>query len=593
MATTDDDATVSGPEPPRRRRFLTCGAVVALASVGVAAIGAANGSAAEAPPAAVPSGISLSMTVEPGEAVPMELITEQAAASLYAGGFRGQGIDIALIDSGVAPVAGLDQPGKILYGPDLSNEGGQPNLANLDTYGHGTHLAGIMVGNDGEQLKGIADQSRVVSVKVAGATGETDIAQVIAGIDWVIDHKNDNGLNIRVLNLSLGVAGLVTNQGDPLSAAVERAWDAGIVVVAAAGNRGNESAGIDSPAISPYVIAVGGIESRDSEGVHDLMATWSSGGNEHRTPDVVAPGRSILSLRVPGSMLDQLHPGAVVGETYFRGTGTSQSAAVVSGFTAALLSADPSLTPDQVKFLFELFAADMVEGRYLDGSGKIDVDEMFASLRYKAKAPRQNHPRALPTCSNTDADTPALTPVLSPVVTPVITPVVTDVSVWQGRSKWTDVTAVQTGATALSSVEATGSVEGDSLLLDAPMDAMVTTAETVDAAPSWWTPPPPQVDAPCGTTWTGGGWSGATWSGGEWSGATWSGATWSGATWSGGIWSGATWSGATWSGATWSGATWSGATWSGATWSGATWSGATWSGKKWGNLSSLSGEIGS
>lgn len=349
-------------------------AVAALVSMAVVATsGAGQGTAEQHAPTGSSSDITLSMTVEPGQAVPLELLTEEAAADLYAAGHRGHGVDIALVDSGVSPVAGLHQSGKILYGPDLSNEGGQTNLANLDTYGHGTHLAGIMVGNDGDQLLGIADQSRVVSIKVAGATGETDIAQVIAGIDWVVDHKNDNGLNIRVLNLSLGVAGLVTNEGDPLSAAVERAWDAGIVVVAAAGNRGNESAGIDSPAISPYVIAVGGIESRDSAGIHDLMATWSSGGNEHRTPDVVAPGRSILSLRVPGSMLDQLHPGAVVGETYFRGTGTSQSAAVVSGFTAALLSADPSLTPDQVKFLFELFAADIVEGRFLDGSGKIST----------------------------------------------------------------------------------------------------------------------------------------------------------------------------------------------------------------------------
>ena len=105
-----------------------------------------------------------------------------------------------------------------------------------------------ITGDDGDEVGGIAPRSRLVSVKVAGATGETDIAQVIAGIDWVVQHKNDNGLVLRVLNLSLGVDGVKTNIGDPLSAAVERAWAAGIVIVAAVGNRGNEVGGVDSPA---------------------------------------------------------------------------------------------------------------------------------------------------------------------------------------------------------------------------------------------------------------------------------------------------------------------------------------------------------
>ena len=149
-----------------------------------------------------------------------------------------------------------------------------------------------------------------------------------------------------------------TNQGDPLSAAVERAWDAGIVVVAATGNRGNDHGGIDSPAVSPYVLAVGAHEMYDSSGAQDWIAPWSSGGNEYRQPDVVAPGRSIMSFRVPGSMLDQQYPTAVVDGKYFLGSGSSQSTAVVSGFVAAMLSRYPDLTNDQVKFLFENEAID-------------------------------------------------------------------------------------------------------------------------------------------------------------------------------------------------------------------------------------------
>ena len=342
-----------------------------------------------------PESMSLSMSVKPGQPVPLALVSERSHPYLGGLGYRGQSVDVALIDSGVTPVDGLDQPGKILYGPDLSNEGGLPNLANLDTFGHGTHMAGIIAGDDGDRVIGLAPESRIVSVKVAGATGETNIAQVIAAIDWVIEHKNDNGLNIRVLNLSLGLDGVKTSQGDPLSAAAERAWNAGIVVVAAAGNRGNEHGGIDSPALSPYVLAVGGMESYESYGTQDSMASWSSGGNDIRTPDVVAPGRSILSFRVPGSMLDQTYPSAIVGERYFLGSGTSQSAAVVSGFAAAMLSGNPALTPDQIKFLFMRTARDLVAGRILDGNGKINPAVAGRYIFYVRRAQAQDFPLAI------------------------------------------------------------------------------------------------------------------------------------------------------------------------------------------------------
>jgi serine protease AprX len=449
------------------------------------------GDAPEAAPVGLDDRITLSMAVRPGEPVPMRIVTEKSSGELIKKGFRGQGIDVALIDSGVTPVPGLDQPGQIVFGPDLSNEGALENLANLDTYGHGTHLAGIIAGDDGDQVGGIAPDSRIVSVKVAGATGETSVAQVIAGIDWVIEHKNDNGLNIRVLNLSLGVAGVTSNADDPLSAAVERAWDAGIVVVAAAGNRGNDAGGVDSPAISPYVIAVGAHESFDSSGAQDWIAPWSSGGSDHRPVDVVAPGRSIMSFRVPGSMLDQLHPQAVVDDRYFLGSGSSQAAAVVSGFTAALLSRDPSLTPDQVKYLFMSEAKDLKETpNNVDGAGKILPKETARSLGNASAAPIQQWTHAL-SSSGTGVSAPAG-------------------ATWTGGG-WNGATwtggewsgATWTGAT--------------------------------------WT----------GATWTGATWTGATWTGATWTGATWTGATWTGATWTGATWTGGEWNSAAWSASAW------------------------------------------
>ena len=492
-----------GRDSNGKRRSTSLRAVAAFVGVGALAAAACGTDRTEgAPPpttgAASPAPITLSMEVKPGQPVPVQLITDEQAEELYEEGYRGKGIDVALVDSGVSPVGGLDQPGKVLYGPDLSNEGAHDNVANLDTFGHGTHMAGIIAGDDGAGVKGVAPDSRIVSVKVAGATGETNVAQVIAAIDWVVEHKNDNGLNIRVLNLSLGADGVKTNQGDPLSAAVERAWDAGIVVVAAVGNRGNGSNGIDSPAISPYVVAVGGMESYHSKGNGDKMANWSSSGNAHRTPDIVAAGRSIKSFRVPGSMLDVLYPSAVVDEHYFKGTGTSQSTAVVSGFVAAMLSANPQMSPDDIKLILQKTGWDLAPGMKLDGFGRIDIKKLDDFDGFAGVAPAQNWPYAIP-------------------------------------------------------------AKGDNGVVAGPAGASWSGGQWNGAS---WSGGTWSGASWSGASWSGASWSGGVWSGASWSGASWSGASWSGASWSGASWSGASWSGASWSGASWSSDVWAGKEWS-------------------------------
>ena len=451
-------------------------AAVALVAVGPSA--PHPGATQQSATAGVNTPVLLSSKVQPGEPVPMEVITDRWG-DLTRKGYRGQGIDVALIDSGVTPVIGLDRPGKIVYGPDLSNEGGFPNLANLDTFGHGTHLAGIIAGDDGNEVGGIATSSRIVSVKVAGATGATDIAQIVAGIDWVVEHKNDNGLNIRVLNLSLGVPGVTNSVGDPLSAAVERAWRAGILVIVAAGNRGNGAGGLDSPAISPYVVAVGATLAYESNEDRDVVASWSSVGTDQRAPDVVAPGRSVMSFRVPGSMLDQAFPSAAVGDSYFVGSGTSQAAAVVSGFAAALFSKKPGLTPDQMKYLI-VSAAKKVSGgnSWNAGSGRFDPSDTSKRFKEAGKAPIQSFPTAI---TGLAGDT------------------------WSGGT-WTG--ASWSGGTWTGASWSGASWSGAS-----------------------WS----------SASWSGASWSGATWTGASWSGASWSGASWSGASWSGSTWMGADW----------------------------------------------------
>ena len=207
----------------------------------------------------------------------MKALTEQVGATAWwNAGYTGAGVGVAVIDTGVAPVAGLAGAGKIIYGPDLSFESQAPNLRNLDTNGHGTFMAGLIAGKDStltapyanapaSAYRGIAPDARILSVKVGVADGGVDVTQVIAAINWVVEHKNDNGMNIRVLNLSYGTNSTQAAGIDPLSFAVERAWKAGIVVVAAVGNtgyqRGNGAPGLASPAYNPFVIAVGGYDS--------------------------------------------------------------------------------------------------------------------------------------------------------------------------------------------------------------------------------------------------------------------------------------------------------------------------------------------
>jgi serine protease AprX len=437
-------------------------------------------------------------------------------------GVHGQGIDIAMIDSGVVPVEGLTIEGKIVNGPDLSFESQADNLQYLDAYGHGTHLAGIMAGNDGHSSNitthsvrkgflGVAPLARVISIKVADANGNTDVSQVIAAIDWVVQHRNDNGLNIRVLNLSFGTDSTQDYRLDPLAYAAEVAWKHGIVVVVAAGNDGNDSR-LRNPATNPFVIAVGAVDGNGSGQTRDdSLPGFSTCGTSERHVDVLAPGKSVVSLRAPGSSADIDFPEAEFDERFFKGSGTSQAAAMVSGSAALLLSQRPNLTPDQVKkILVDTSETVWWIANECHGAGMIDL-----AAAEKATTPQK---------------------------------------------------AAQTHdpSTGLGSLEAARGT------MHVAMDDEALTGEQ-DIFGQYWD----------GASWSGASWSGASWSAGEWNGSTWTGASWSGASWSGASWSGASWSGASWSGASWSGASWSTNTWNGASWSGASWSGTSWSGASW------------
>ena len=173
-------------------------------------------------------------------------------------------------------------------------------------------------------------------------------SSVILGLQWTLEHRTQYG--IRVVNMSLGAPPRATYRTDSLAAAVEMAWMRGLVVVAASGN---EAGVVHSPGADPHVITVGATDDRDTGAIGDDLSGWFSGYGtpplSTAKPELVAPGRKIVSLRTPGSTLDGLMPDHVVtasnGASYFRLTGTSMATAVVSGQVALLLQRHPGTRP--------------------------------------------------------------------------------------------------------------------------------------------------------------------------------------------------------------------------------------------------------
>jgi len=292
----------------------------------------------------------------------LDAVRATIGAGQVASGAR---VDVALVDSGISPVGAL--AGRVIDGPDLSADAPVDELRHLDALGHGTHLAGIVAA--------VAPNARLVNVKVADHDGETTLGRLLAGIDWVARGGDRDGVDVRVMNLAFGAEPEGSYRDDPLAFAVERAWQRGVVVVAAAGNGGAEAPGLDSPAHDPYVIAAGAEDSRGTPALSDdVVAPFSSRGSAMRGADVLAPGVGIVSARVPGGYLDEAFPAARIGEQGFRGSGTSQSAAVVSGAVALLVGRRTGLEPDEVKALLRGSARPLPGADpAVQGAGVIDV----------------------------------------------------------------------------------------------------------------------------------------------------------------------------------------------------------------------------
>jgi serine protease AprX len=427
-----------------------------------------------------------------------EFLQQTGATQLFAQGDTGQGVTVAVMDTGIDNLP--DFAGRLIGGVDLS--GG--NNPFQDQYGHGTFVAGLIAGDgasSGGQYEGEAPGANLVSIKVAGANGVTDLGTLILGLQWAVDNRL--AYNIRILNMSLGFQPFESTVVNPLDQAVQAAWNAGIAVVASAGNAGPSNGTILSPGDDPLVITVGALDDMAQPVVaDDEMTNFSSVGPTSPDgwvkPDLVTSGRSVVSLAAPGSTIYDENPSARVGSGNFVGSGTSFSTAITSGAAALILAANPSLTPDELKArLLGTTNPGPVGNPFVDGHGALNA--------YAA-------------------------------------------------------------ATA-GPMNLTQSVAGTVLTLlgsTVPLSPLGSLADSWN--PNLWSGVSwPQGSggglAPNGSSWSGSSWNGFAWSSHAWNDGGWASAAWDGQTWNGSAWDGSAWEGSAWNSAAWNDAAWNGSEW--------------------------------
>ncbi len=426
-------------------------------------------------------------------------LAQTGANHLAARGDTGHGVTVAVVDTGIDRLP--DFSGRLIGGVDLTG-GGNPFQ---DNYGHGTFVAGLIAGDGASsngQYSGEAPGANLVSVKVAGANGLTDLGTLIQGFQWAVDHQSL--YQIKVVNLSLGFQTSESSVINPLDMAVEAMWHAGITVVASAGNAGPFNGTVLSPGDDPIVITVGALDdmgkataSTDGDEMTNFSSVGPTSADGWVKPDLVTSGRSVVSLAAPGSTLVSNYPAAQVGTSYFTGSGTSFSAAITSGAVALVLADNPGITPDQVKArLLGNTGPGPVGNPFVDGHGALNAYAATTS------GPMNLNQSGL------------LLPALPGI----------SVSLSSARPYDTWNTGLWSGL--------------------AP-DQVPSNGWTWD-----------------GVAWNGAAWNGWAWNGVAWNGWAWTGAYWNSSSWSGSAWDGSAWSGTPWAGAAW-GPYWDTKSWNG------------------------------
>jgi serine protease AprX len=279
---------------------------------------------------------------------------------LHAQGLSGAGISIAIIDSGVDDHPDLG--GRLLL---------PAGYVAADSYGHGTHVAGIAAGSGTAArgvYEGVAPGANVIDLNITDSNGMAYESDVVEALQWVNDNKDL--YNIRVVNMSLNSTLENSYHDSPLAAASEILWFNGVVVVASVGNKGPESGhntAKTAPANDPFLIIVGASDEKDTpDASDDTYGAFSSFGvtvDGYLRPEIVAPGFNIIAPLSADSSWIWDHPDRLIEGQYIRLSGTSMAAPIVAGGVALMLEREPALTPDQVKY------------RLLNSGGSVANDE--------------------------------------------------------------------------------------------------------------------------------------------------------------------------------------------------------------------------
>jgi serine protease AprX len=298
--------------------------------------------------------------------------------SVWEMGLQGQGITVAVIDSGIDLEKDL-QVNPFKAKPDsrvIEQLSFNSNPGHLnDASGHGTHVAGIIGGSgyrSGGLYAGIAPQVNFISLRISDDSGMAYESDAIEAMQWVLNNKDKYG--IRVVNLSINSTIESSYHTSPLDAAAEILWFNGVVVVASVGNKGNDdgyNTAKAAPANDPFIITVGSSDERGSpELSDDTISSFSAHSitiDGHSKPEIIAPGTDIISILGPSDWISEYPDRAVLNGEYFRLSGTSMAAPMVTGAVALLLQDEPNLTPDQVKYRL-MNSAGVIGGKspYLD-----------------------------------------------------------------------------------------------------------------------------------------------------------------------------------------------------------------------------------
>jgi serine protease AprX len=452
---------------------------------------------------------------------------------------QGQGITVAVVDSGVGKSKDLGD--RKFQDVNFNRE----YHDGKDKYGHGTFVASVVAGN-GDHSKGefigVAPAANVLNVRVANDHGMSTEADVIEALTWVLTNKDV--YKIRVVNLSLNSSVSTSYLDSPLCAMVEWLWLNGIVVVVSAGNSGTQPNKVYPPANDPFVITVGASDDQGSLSISDdVVADFSASSDIDGVtkPDLVAPGVGVV-MYLPSNnklIMGQEHSGNRVNDDYFRMSGTSISAPMVSGAVALLLQSDPNLAPDQVKYLLTSRANTGI-ANYSQATAGAGILDIYAAI---------------------EAGTPGTLPektyepnnFVKQLILTAIVPAVLSLEV-----NWNSVDWTSAGLDGLEWSQVNwNSVNWNSVNWNSV---------------NWNS-----------VNWNSVNWNSVNWNSVNWNSVNWNSVNWNSVNWNSVNWNSVNWNSVNWNSVNWNSVNWNSVNWNSVNWNSVNWNSVNWNSDYWGD----------